>query len=163
MHDEYTSLYKELFPVLVRSMTSVIGDSERATDLVQDVFVRVWHSVSRDGYPANLKAFIYQAYKYAKIDYFRLRYKNANSSLDWMTSPDNPKRNFHPIAEDHINPEKEFAAFMKKMEAIGLSRREVECLGLWVMGVKPRQIAKDLGIDANNVSMIIHRAKAKLR
>lgn len=163
MHDEYTRLYKELFPVLVRQMTSITRDSEGATDLVQDVFVRIWLSVSRDGYPANLKAFIYSCYRNAKIDYFRLKYKNVSSSLDWLTSSENEYTRLHPVAEDHRDPEKEFADFLKKIEAIGLSRKEVECLGLYAMGMKPKQIGMDLGISANVVSVIISRAKAKLR
>jgi RNA polymerase sigma factor (sigma-70 family) len=162
MHEEFNRLYKELYPVLVRQMATVTHDFDRAEDLIQDLFIRVWNYLARGERPANLKAFIYQSYRNAKIDYFRLKHEKITSSLDWLMSSENEHRK-HFAADEEKDHEKSFENLLKQLEAIGLESREIECLGRRMMGMKPRQIGKDLGLEPNHVSVIISRALAKLK
>lgn len=81
--DSYNSHSDEIF----RFILFKLSDRERAKDIVQDVFMKTWIYISKNGKVDNMRAFLYKTAGNAVIDEYRRqnRRDSRNESLETLS------------------------------------------------------------------------------
>jgi len=154
---EFLAMYDELADPLFRHCFYKISDREKALDLVQETFARMWEYLSSGKKVEHLKSFIYRIANNMIIDEYR---KKKSQSLD-------------VLAEDGFDPEEESAvsAIVTSSEAkiavSGIQRlpepyRQIMELR-YIDGLSITEIAGVIRESENTVSVRITRATQKLR
>jgi len=152
---EPSQLIVEQIPHLRRYALALLGDSERADDLVQDCLERAWsrfHLFREDG---NLRAWLFTI----------MHNLNANAarraSRRPRTVPFEHDRHAMPVSgnqEDRVA----VAALSRALEDIPLEQREVVLLvGLEQMTYE--EVARILDIPVGTVMSRLHRGRERLR
>lgn len=138
---------------------------DRATDLVQDTFMKVWDYLRAGGTVREYKAFLYRTLRNLLIDEYR---KKRAESLDAMTD----ERRAHLDAElaesAYVSLEESLDTEDAKQKVRGalvsLAPDYQEVLTLrYIEGFSPKEIARMIGVTENVVSVRITRGVQKLR
>lgn len=148
--------YNEHSDAIFRYCCFKVSDREKAIDLTQDVFVRVWQYLLAGNHVDNMKALLYKVARNLIIDEYR---KKKFYSLDTMSDA-----GFEPV--DMIQTD---AVSMSEVGLlIGRIKELPEAYGevlfmRYVDDLSVKEIAETLGEQENNVSVRIHRGLHKLR
>lgn len=133
-----------------------VSSSERAEDLVQDVFTRYWQ-VLRDGTtPDNPRAFLYRLARNLVIDWYR---KKKSVSLDVLREAG---VDFAGVGKEEIVDTAQVNELLTVINELDDTSREALLLR-FVEGWTPKEIAELNGESANAVSVRLNRALAKVR
>lgn len=133
-----------------------IYDSDRAHDIVQDVFLRIWENAER----LVLRSSI-QHYLFASV---------RNGCLNYLKSLQIEDRNNRKYAEayiesqnvDMVEDEELMAKIRQVVEELPERCREV-CMLRFGEGYKYSEIAERLGMNENTVKAQLHRGMERLR
>lgn len=133
-----------------------IYDSDRAHDIVQDVFLRIWENAER----LVLRSSI-QHYLFASV---------RNGCLNYLKSLQIEDRNNRKYAEayiesqnvDMVEDEELLAKIRQVVEELPERCREV-CMLRFGEGYKYSEIAERLGMNENTVKAQLHRGMERLR
>ena len=148
----FNSFYR---PLCLYAMHYLQGDIDRAEDIVQDCFVKMWnYQKEHDCNDMNVKAFLYTAVYHACIDELRKHNPNIVSfdaaDLDGIIS-DEEAKNRSVLEANLWNLIEELPD--KCREIFLMSKRD---------GMKYREIAEELGISEKTVEHQISKALKKL-
>src|SRR3954471_22453631 len=77
LSDSFEEMYKEHYTMLRRASENIIGDSDAAHDVVQEVFVRIWNRRSEISAIINQKAYLYKAVINSSISYLETQRANT--------------------------------------------------------------------------------------
>lgn len=155
MREEFLNAYDSYADALFRHCVFRVHDRERAKDLVQDTFTKTWDHIASGGTIENMRAFLYRTMKNLIIDSYR---KKTTDSLEMLLDD-----GFEPEAGEATpitgaEAREAIATFAQLPE----EDREVLLLR-FVEGWEPREIAEELGLSSNVVSVRINRAIKKVR
>lgn len=152
----YESLYKQYSKTLYSFMYYKCGNQDRAEDLVQEAFIKLWNNCAKVIYE-KAKSYLYTIAN----NQFLNEVAHQKVKLKYQQNSGKDDRNIE--SPDFILEEKEF---MKKLEsAIGeltAGEREVFLLNR-IEGKKYREIAEMLEISVKAVEKRMHGALVKLR
>lgn len=133
-----------------------VSSSERAEDVVQDVFTRYWQ-VLRDGTtPDNPRAFLYRLARNLVIDWYR---KKKSVSLDVLREAG---VDFVGVGKEEIVDTAQVSELLVVINELDDASREALLLR-FVEGWTPKEIAELNSESANAVSVRLNRALAKVR
>ena len=150
-----------LHPDLLRYAAYLLGDGDRARDVVQDAWSRYWSQppAERDGWPAGRRrAWLFTVCRHRVID---LRRKDCRMTTLPATTID------RPTAED-VGPARvaerreDHAAAMLHLAALPASQQEAIRLR-FQGGLSYREIAEVTGQSVPHVGNTLHRALQSLR
>jgi len=153
----FLNAYDEFSDAIFRHCYFRVSDREKAKDLMQETFIRVWRYVDQGKEEVkNLKAFIYRIASNLIIDEYR---KKKSSSLD-----DLQEAGFDPMGDDKSDIEnqlegKEMLEILNQLEEI---YREVIVMR-YIDNLTPTEIAQQIGESENNVSVRINRGIKQVR
>lgn len=156
LHEEgFLKAYDAYADAIFRHAYFRLGDRDRALDVMQDTFCRVWKSYGSGESVGNMRALLYRIAGNLVIDEIR---KKKTLSLDALAED-----GFDPEASDDGSMAREtygeIIALMREME----EEDRVPLLLRYVDDLSPKDIAETLGITENAASVRIHRALAKVR
>lgn len=136
---------------LYRYLGRIMGDEERAADLLQETFARALVALRRGPPPENESAWLYRVA--TNLAYDQLR---RGRRLRWLPlSGDEPARPFEGDVDMALSVRRCLA---------GLRPREAEALLLYeYVGLSCVEIGELLGEPANTVRVRIHRARQRFR
>lgn len=137
-------------------ITKYIYDSDRAHDIVQDVFLKIWENAER----LELKSSI-QHYLFTSV---------RNGCLNYLKSLQIEDRNNRKYVEayiesqnvDMVEDEDLLAKIRQVLDELPDRCREV-CLLRFVEGYKYNEIAVALKMNENTVKVQLHRGMERLR
>ena len=134
---------------LIRYATRILGDHERARDVVQDTFLRLCQTPWKDD--RQLAPWLYAVTRNRAID---VRRRDAKLSI----ASELPEQIAQPLGEQH-------RAIAEVMDLIdGLPKAKGEVLRLRFRdGHSYRQISEKTGMSVNHVGVVIHGAIRTLR
>ena len=134
-----------------------LSDRERALELVQEVFLRVWQTLIRGEKVENMRAFLYRIAHNLIIDEYR---KTKSPSLEAL----NEETGFEPAGsdEDDLVAELEGAEIVAQLHLVPTPYREA-LIYRYVDDLPVKEIATLLGETENVISVRIHRGLGKLR
>lgn len=158
--EEAFELYSD---ALFRHCFFRLSDREKALDLTQETFLRVWKYRENGGQIEDIKAFLYRTLNNLVVDEYR---KKKTVSLDSLLEEEGvTEGDFDDLI---TNDRKSFEEAIDSKRALLLLERLPDkyrtALTLrYVDGLSPKEIAEITGETENVVSVRIHRGLAKLR
>lgn len=160
--EEFLQAYDAYADAIFRHCYYRVYDRERARELMQECFTRVWECVADGKEIDNLKAFIYRVANNLVIDESR---RKKSSSLDALVEERGDEPLNLPSARDEsLAPERnaEAGIMLANLEKLDGKYREAVRLR-YVDGLTPQEIAGIVGESENVVSVRIHRGIKQLR
>lgn len=84
----FEQLFRAFARALVRFTTRFVLSTETAENIVQDVFVRIWHNRARMDPDLNLKSYLYRACRNQALQHLRhLKIENRDDSIQDVVDP----------------------------------------------------------------------------
>jgi RNA polymerase sigma-70 factor (ECF subfamily) len=146
---EIEALYRQHGPALVLFATAIMGETERARDAVQHVFLKLLQDDKLQG-AFDKKAYLFACVRNAVLNEVRMERRNA--VLD-------------PEAAWFDPPQRDYAAELNQRRALAClpeDQRQVVVLHIWG-DLTFQQISELLNISANTAASRHRYALAKLR
>ena len=157
-HVAYTEIYKRYWALLYRTAFKMLRDEEEATDMVQEVFTRLWEKAEQLELTTSLSSYLYTSVRNTIITLInRNKLKNYyhNSLAEFVNKGEYVTDNTVLERELAKKIEKEIAALPEKMRLVfELSRKS---------NLSYSEIAEKLGISEGTVKKQIHNAIKTLR
>ena len=161
---EFGEAYERYSDELFRHCALRLKDRERAIEITQETFVRVWQYMERGGEVRELRPFLYRTLRNLIIDEYR---KTKSVSLEAMVDEESEGVE-HLLPPDETNTlESAIDRFdgkraLERLQELPENYREVLILR-YVDGLTPGEIAKQISESENAVSVRIHRGLKKLK
>lgn len=148
----FETIYNEYSRLVAFAISKYISDVETVKDLTNDVFINFFNNAEE--VHTNIKSFLCTVAKNTAINHAkkqsRMIYTDQEDAIPAVQSSSN-------------NSAAYYSDIMNDLQAI-LSEKEVEIIQMHVVeGYQFDEIAKQLGITANNATVIYHRALKKFR
>jgi len=167
---EHQRQFEEAFEAysdeLFRHASLRLSDRERAMELTQECFMKVWVYAKKEGNKdiQSLRPFLYRTLRNLIIDEYR---KHKAVSLEAMA-----ERNQADV-EDYMIPDEsntleaaidrhEGAVALAAVQELPEPYREAVVMR-YVDGLSPQEIAEAIGVSENVVSVRVHRGLKKLK
>ncbi|MEE8578070.1 MAG: RNA polymerase sigma factor [candidate division Zixibacteria bacterium] len=165
---EFNRLFGEYQKPVYNYVLRMVKDRPSAEELTQDVFVRIYRSLSDFRGESELSTWVFKIATNVSLDHFRSKsHKNAerDSTFDEEAlSSESPRENvqeFLSVEDELINAE--MAGCVKGyIDDLPGDYRAVLLLHDH-QGFKNREIAKITGASLENVKIRLHRARNKMR
>jgi RNA polymerase sigma-70 factor (ECF subfamily) len=139
-----------------------VSSREQALDITQEVFLRLWQTLSSSKEVLNYKAFLFTVARRLIIDWYR---KKKSVSLDSLLSGDDDKE-YEVVDEStmgsSMSDKAEGRYLMSKINELKDKDRDIIYLR-FVEDLSPSEIGEILGISANTASVRINRSLHELR
>ncbi len=158
--DEFTTLYTEESDALFRFCYFRVSNRERALELAQEAFTRLWVAMAEGKEMTHPRAFLYTVARHLIIDWYR---RSKSLSLESLSEDDDrPFEAVDPGAEERIEQGSDVSRAHTLIEQLSEQYRDVVYLR-FVEDLPPREIAERLKLSANAVSVRLTRGIAELR
>lgn len=147
----FLKLYDELSDAIFRHCYFRVSDREKAKDLTQETFIKVWGYIDKNSSEIkNLKAFVYKIASNLIIDDYR---KKKAVSLD-----DLQETGFDPMGDNKsgIETQLEGKEMLELLNGLDDKYREAIVMR-YIDNLTPKEIAEQIGESENNVSVRINR------
>src|SRR3989344_8309452 len=163
--EAYLEAFNSLSDQLFRHAFFRLSNRDRALELTQETFLKVWDYVQGGGEVQSFKSFLYRILNNLIIDEYR---KHKQSSLDEMLESDTgeleAKMSHGSVRETEENLDEQVL-----LERIRASIPELPDLYRdavtmrYIDGFTPKEIATMIGVSENVVSVRLHRGTLKLK
>ncbi len=160
----FTEAFEQYADALFRHTFFRISDEERARDITQETFMRVWNYLQKGNAVKDLRAFLYQTLNNLIIDEYR---KKKTASLDALLEDETTSEgSFDDLVIDGALEEAatrfDAEALMELLSVLPEQYRNMVTLR-YIDGFSPKEIAKLVGESENVVSVRLHRSMRKLK
>lgn len=149
---------------LFRHASIRLSDRDRALELTQETFMKVWQYAQKGGEISELRPFLYRTLRNLIIDEYR---KHKAVSLEAMAEgrEADPEDLMAPDESNTLEAAVERHEGARALKALGeLAEPYREAVTLrYVDGLSPTEIAGMIGESENVVSVRVHRGLKKLR
>ncbi len=154
--EQFTESYNEHADAIFRYVLFRVYDRERAHELTQEVFMKVWKTISEGKEIDNLRAFLYKVAYHIVVDNSR---KKKEQSLDTLMETGFQVTGSTGKKLEDMN---DIRMLIEQVEEMGDKYRDI-MLMRYVDDLPVGEIATALGLSENVVSVRIHRAIKQLR
>ena len=157
-HEIFIGAYDDFNDAIFRHCLFRLSDRERAKDISQETFIRIWKYMSEGGEIKHMRAFVYRIANNLIIDEYR---KKKTISLEKL----HEEEGFDPVGSENMESiEKKFdaQAILKVLDRIDTKYREALVMR-YVDDLTPKEIAEITGESENNISVRIHRGTRQLK
>ncbi|MFA5133353.1 MAG: RNA polymerase sigma factor [Patescibacteria group bacterium] len=156
MENEFLQIYDELADAIFRHCYFRISDYERAKELVQETFKKVWEYIYRGKKVENLKAFVYRTANNLIIDEYR---KKKAVSLDELLETGAEPFKVEARKTEIAAQMEELFRILEKLEE---ADRKIIIMK-YLDGFSPREIGEIIKKSENAVSVQLNRSIKKLK
>jgi RNA polymerase sigma factor (sigma-70 family) len=150
---DWSAIYTETYPELVRFLYRKVWDDERARDLAQDAFARVL-----DHAPDNPRALLFTVAANLARDEARTAVRRKRHLTLIRAETTDVAREPDPV--DRMELESRKAAARRALEQ--LTERDREVLLLWDAGLSYQEIAQQTGLAVGAIGTTLARARQRL-
>ncbi|MFY0628804.1 MAG: RNA polymerase sigma factor [Flavobacteriaceae bacterium] len=151
---QFESIHQQYFPMVLQMCLGFTqGDYDKASDLSQEVFIKVWQHLDSFKGLSSYKTWIYRITVNTCLQLIRKEKKNKTLPID---------NNHHLLVEESKNDHTEASNQLYK--AIGqLNELDRLVIMMVLEGQHYDDISDVLGIEPTNVRVKIHRIKKRLK
>lgn len=153
---EYSKAYDDFADAIFRHCYFRVFNQDKARDLTQETFTKVWSYISKGNDIDNLRAFLYKTATNLIIDDSR---KKKESSLDQLQEDGMELQYDH---QTNIESKIEATRVLKIIKQIDEKYRDVVIMR-YIDDLKPEEIAEIIRETPNNVSVRLNRGIKKVR
>lgn len=152
----FSGAYEEFNDAIFRHCYFRISDRERAKELTQEAFMRIWEYLDGDRPVDNVRALLYRIANNLIIDEYR---KKKPISLDALG-----EKGFDPPAEERmpLGTIMEVKEIMPILDTLEVKYKEVFIMR-YIDDLSIKEIAEIIDEQENNVSLRIHRATNQIK
>lgn len=156
LEEEFLKVYHSHADAIYRYCYFRLYSKEKAHDMAQEAFMKVWQYLSEGKKVDNLRAFLYKVTNNLIIDSVR---KKKESSLDALAED-----GFEPVDTHHPNLDAQIDGILltETLQSLSEEYRDVIYMR-YIDNLQPREIAEVLGESVNIISVRIHRGLKKLK
>lgn len=160
--DALTELYNHFFSPTYKYLLSRVRNSDAADDLAGNVFMKMYQNLERfDAQKASFATWLNRIAENEVRMYFRSQGRRDERETAWDD-------NFDPPADDDAQPEKQVLQQERAQELrtalMTLPERERRIIEMtYWLNLTPKEIAVDLDMTPNHVSVTLRRAKQMLK
>lgn len=157
---QFTEIYKREHNVLFRFCLFRVSEREKALDITQEAFTKLWLQMAKGKPMENSRAFLYIVARHLIIDWYK---KIKTRSLESLTNKDGVE--FDAVDENSfpaIETSSDAGRIIAMINKMDLKYRDIIYLR-FVEDLPPRDIAKMLKLNTNVVSIRITRGLEMLR
>lgn len=146
----FEELYNENYEAMFRAANKMVGDSDEASDIVQEVFINLFDQLKNGNIIHHPKSLLYRITFNKCVNYLRRqkRYQNIESLRGWET-------------EDEILEKQELKAAIN-LAISKLKSREKMLAVLYSEGLSYKEIADASGIKFSSIGKMLSRTLKKL-
>lgn len=141
---------------LLKYATSFLGDSDRAQDVVQDTFIKLWKQ-DREAIESRLAPWLFTVCRNAALDVLK-----KDKRMKPLAAPEGrlvSDRKSPDMLTEHKEEKRRVLSFLEK-----LPDRQRELLRLkFQSGLRYQEISDVTGLSVSNVGYLIHTAMKTLR
>jgi RNA polymerase sigma-70 factor (ECF subfamily) len=165
VRQKFEQAFERYSDELFRHCSLRLSDRERALEITQETFLRVWEYIEKGGEIREFRAFLYRTLRNLIVDEYR---KHKAVSLESMIDEGEGEGVETLLPRDETNTIEaalerfEGAAALKALEKVPDLYKEVLILR-YIEGLTPREIAQVTEESENVVSVRLHRGLKKLR
>ncbi len=154
---EFRKLFEKLFPSLVVLAVRILNDEEKAKDVAQEAFIKLWQKADEEFKDENaLKAYLYVLVKNACISVIRKESKVTQENIE----------NHHQVSSDKFILDeilREETYQMLSSAIANLSPQAQNVVKLALKGLSNPEIADQLDVSLNTIKTVKKRAYKALR
>ncbi len=154
--EQFLKLYDEYANAVFRHCYFRVSDREKAKDLMQETFKRVWQHLNNGGQLDSTKGFIFKIANNLIIDTYRKKKEDSLEAL--MDEGLAIESNDHQEILNMLVG----SDIMRVLEQLDEKYRDVIVMR-YIDDLSPQEIALVVGETPNNISVRIHRALQKVR
>ena len=152
----FARAYQKYAEAIFRHCYFRVYERSDARDITQDTFVRAWEYLSNGQEIDNMRAFLYKVAGNLVVDYYR---KKKEVSLDHLR-----EKGFEPEGDSGNGYETRLDAKTIRRLLTKLDDGYLEVIVLrYIDGYKPKEMAEIMGVEANTVSVRLHRAAKEFK
>ena len=146
----FEKIYKSYFALLQNYSASIVGDSEAALEIIQNIFVALWENRKNLDREKSLN----NSLRYLKTRFLHLQHQENLKRKKSEEEQENVIR-----AEEGPEPEQQLSALLNELPE---RSRQVMIMS-HIENRKSADIARKLGISVRTVETILYQAMKKLR
>ncbi|WP_439185544.1 RNA polymerase sigma factor [Carboxylicivirga taeanensis] len=152
----FKDIFIRLFPTMCMLASRILNDGEKAKDIAQEAFVKLWQNDAEEFTDENaMRAYLYVLVKNACISLIRKEKKTSNTPLnDELPAAEK-------VVLDEILREETYQLLRSAIEE--LSPQASQVVNLALKGYSNLDIADELGVTLNTVKTVKKRAYKALR
>lgn len=161
----YDTLFREIYPKLFFYVKGMIGSEEDAQDIVEDVFVDLWHRRERIEVGDKIQAFLYRSAYTHTINYLKRKRKSENY-IRSIKEINNLRMDF--MLNNSKNPETDLEnTELQKTLNAAINELPNKCCEVfklsYIHGLQNDEIAKKMGTSVRTVEAHMYHALKYLR
>lgn len=155
----FEKIYKSYFALLRNYSVSIVGDSDAAYEIVQNIFVALWEHRKRLNRESSLRNYLLRSTHNNSLRYLKTRalHKRHHEQMKLETAGEEQENVMD--REEVADPESQLTNMLNELPA----RSKQVVIMSHLENKKRSQIAEFLGISTRTVETILYQAMKKLR
>ena len=155
----FEKIYKSYFALLRNYSASIVGDSDAAYEIIQNIFVALWENRKNLDREKSLRNYLLRSahnnsLRYLKTQSLHLRHQENLKKEKSEEEQENVIRH-----EEYPDPEQQLSALLNELPE---RSRQVVIMS-HIENKKSADIARELGMSVRTVETILYQAMKKLR
>lgn len=155
----FEKIYKSYFTLLRNYSASIVGDSDMAYEIIQNIFVALWENRKNLDREKSLRNYLLRSahnnsLRYLKTQSLHLQHQENLKKEKSEEEQENVIRH-----EEYPDPEQQLAVLLNELP----ERSRQVVLMSHIENKKSADIARELGISVRTVETILYQAMKKLR
>ncbi|GAJ99542.1 LOW QUALITY PROTEIN: putative RNA polymerase sigma factor [Geomicrobium sp. JCM 19055] len=160
MYETFDRLYEQYHQSLFQFIFYMVRDRHVAEELVQDVYIKVFHSYDRFDGRSNEKTWLFSIAKHVTIDYIR-KENRQKKEMVWHGRLKNHTRS-QPLPEQRTIAKEELEVTYRALGKCSVDQQQVLILR-FIESFTVKETAEALGWSESKVKTTQHRAILKLK
>ena len=154
----FEKIYKSYF-ALQNYSTSIVGDSEVALEIIQNIFVALWENRKNLDREKSLRNYLLRSTHNNSLRYLKTRFVHLQHQENLKRKKSEEEQENVIREEEEPEPEQQLSALLNELPE---RSRQVMIMS-HIENRKSADIARKLGISVRTVETILYQAMKKLR
>ena len=155
----FEKIYKSYFALLQNYSASIVGDSEAALEIIQNIFVALWENRKNLDREKSLRNYLLRSTHNNSLRYLKTRFLHLQHQENLKRKKSEEEQENVIRAEEGPEPEQQLSALLNELPERSRQVMIMSHIENW----KSADIARKLGISVRTVETILYQAMKKLR
>lgn len=150
----FEKIYKSYFALLQNYSASIVGDSEAALEIIQNIFVALWENRKNLDREKSLRNYLLRSTHNNSLRYLKTRFLHLQHQENLKRKKSEEEQENVIRAEEGPEPEQQLSALLNELPE---RSRQVMIMS-HIENRKSADIARKLGISVRTVETILYQA-----
>ena len=155
----FEKIYKSYFTLLRNYSASIVGDSDMAYEIIQNIFVALWENRKNLDREKSLRNYLLRSAHNNSLRYLKTQSLHLQNQENLKKEKSEEEQENVIRHEEYPDPEQQLAVLLNELP----ERSRQVVLMSHIENKKSADIARELGISVRTVETILYQAMKKLR